>query len=328
MPYRIFLSVCATPLVLATAVAAPVQTDHVSVELVSETTAVVPGGSAWLGLHFVHEPHWHTYWINPGDSGLATKLSWSLPAGFRAGDIIWPAPQRFDVGGLFNFGYKGDIVLPLQLDVPADAKPGSTAQLAVEARWLVCREKCIPGKAALTLGLPIAAQAAADPHWQPAFAAARAALPQAAQWSGVARGIGDRIEITLRQAGAQVPQRPRTAESGRRAGAQVPQRPGTAESSRRAGAQGPGGPWMAETGRGADLPSAETLDAFVVQRQVVDYAPPRIERNAGVMKLTFAKSEYFAGMPAALDLLLIDGAATNVRAWSVRASFITAQPTP
>src|SRR6187399_1970979 len=104
---------CAGAALLAAAsvAAAPVQTDHVGVELVSAATALVPGRSASLGLRFVHEPHWHTYWINPGDSGLATKLSWQLPAGFHAGEIIWPAPQRFDVDGLFNFGYSGDALL-------------------------------------------------------------------------------------------------------------------------------------------------------------------------------------------------------------------------
>jgi thiol:disulfide interchange protein DsbD len=195
----VFLGTGAGAVLLAAAsvAAAPVQADHVGVELVSETTALVPGRSATLGLRLVHEPHWHTYWINPGDSGLATKLTWELPAGFRAGEIIWPVPQRFEVGGLFNFGYNGDALLPVQIDVPASAKPGSNVQLAVEARWLVCREECIPGKAMLTLDLPVAAEAAADPRWQAAFAAARGAQPHAAQWTGAAHERGDRIEVTL-----------------------------------------------------------------------------------------------------------------------------------
>jgi len=188
--------------------AAPVQTDHVGVELVSQTTALVPGRSAMLGLRFVHEPHWHTYWINPGDSGLATKLSWQLPADFRAGEIIWPAPRRFDVDGLFNFGYSGDALLPVRLDVPANAKPGSAVQLAVEARWLVCREECIPGKAMLTLDLPIAAEAAMDPRWQAGFAAARAAQPQPGPWTGAAHERGDRIDVTLSGSASDLPSDP------------------------------------------------------------------------------------------------------------------------
>jgi DsbC/DsbD-like thiol-disulfide interchange protein len=264
-------------LAAASVAAAPVQADHVCVELISAATALVPGRSATLALRFVHEPHWHTYWINPGDSGLATKLSWKLPADFHAGDIAWPVPQRFDLGGLFNFGYSGDALLPVQLDVPASAKPGSNVQLAVEARWLVCREECIPGKAMLTLDLPIAAEAAADARWQADFAAARAAQPQPVQWSGAAHDRGDRIEVTL---------------------------------------------------TGAELPSDLALDAFVVQGQIVGYAPPQINRGANTLRLSFAKSEYFTSAPAALDLLLVAGVPTNVRAWSAHAPLVTAKPQP
>src|SRR5437868_15422530 len=67
--------------------------EHVRVTLLSENSALIPGATAWLGVRLQHEPHWHTYWINPGDSGLPTKLSWQLPPGFRAEEIVWPAPQ-------------------------------------------------------------------------------------------------------------------------------------------------------------------------------------------------------------------------------------------
>jgi len=272
---------CAGAALLAAAsvAASPVQTDHVGVELVSAATALVPGRSASLGLRFVHEPHWHTYWINPGDSGLATKLSWQLPAGFHAGEIIWPAPQRFDVDGLFNFGYSGDALLPVQLDVPASAKPGSAVQLAVEARWLVCREECIPGKALLTLDLPIAGEAAIDPRWQAGFAAARAAQPQPGRWTGTAHERGERIEVTL-------------------------------------------------SGSVADLPSDPALDAFVIQRQVVGYAPPQISRGANALTVSFAKSEYFTDAPAAIDLLLVSGVPPNVHAWSAHAPLDATKPQP
>ena len=274
-----FLSIaCAGAALLATsAVAAPVQTDHVGVELVSETDALVPGGTAWLGLRLVHAPHWHTYWINPGDSGLATKLTWSLPPDFRAGEINWPAPRRFGIGELFNFGYAGDALLPVPIDVPANARTGSVAHVAVEAKWLVCREECIPGKAALARDLPIATSAAPDPRWHSAFAAARAAQPRAGHWTGATRDLGDRIEVTL---------------------------------------------------SGVELPAGAPADAFVIQRQVVGYAPAQIARTADELTLTFAKSEYFVDMPAAIDLVLIDGTPPDVRAWSAHAPFTDHKSTP
>ena len=33
----------------------------------------------YLGVQLTHKPGWHTYWINPGDSGLPTTLNWTLP---------------------------------------------------------------------------------------------------------------------------------------------------------------------------------------------------------------------------------------------------------
>ncbi len=171
--------------------------DHVRVSLISEQTALVPGTTAWLGLRLTHDPHWHTYWNNPGDSGLPTKLSWKLPDGFAASDIVWPAPHRIAAGGLANFGYAGDIVLPVKIDVPDSAQDGSTAHIAVDANWLVCQEECIPGKASLALDLPVHSITASDPNIERLFATARATAPHAAPWSGMARVEGDHVDVTL-----------------------------------------------------------------------------------------------------------------------------------
>lgn len=176
--------------------------DHLRVTLIGEHTSLAPGQSLQIGLLLQHEAHWHTYWINPGDSGLPTTLTWTLPSGFRAQDIAWPLPTRFDVGGLYNFGYDGEVLLPITLEVPADAQPGTTAHLAAEAKWLVCREECIPGKALLVLDLPIAASPPKpDTRWTAQFARARLAEPEATAWKSEARLDGDHVTITLRGPG-------------------------------------------------------------------------------------------------------------------------------
>ncbi len=54
--------------------------------------------TVWVGLQLAHQPKWHSYWKNPGDSGLPTRLSWTLPTGVMAGDIAWPKPQKFYLG--------------------------------------------------------------------------------------------------------------------------------------------------------------------------------------------------------------------------------------
>ena len=93
---------------------------HLRAELVSEYQQVSPGQTLTLALHFIPEPHWHTYWQNPGDSGLATSLDWQLPAGVSAGDIQWPTPQAFVIAPLVNYGFDGDTVLLVDVQIAED----------------------------------------------------------------------------------------------------------------------------------------------------------------------------------------------------------------
>lgn len=149
----------AAPLLLLCAAAqaatpgAVVKTEQVRAELVAHAPqGLAAGQPVWLGLAIEHAPHWHTYWKNPGDSGLPTTLQWDLPAGVTAGEIEWPTPQRLPIGPLVNYGYEGQLLLPVRLDVPAGFK-GDSLPVSLRAEWLVCKEVCIPesGEFALTL---------------------------------------------------------------------------------------------------------------------------------------------------------------------------------
>ena len=168
-----------------------------AVDLVARTDALQPGASAQLGLRLRHAPHWHSYWINPGDSGLPTRVAWELPPGYVAAAIQWPSPQRFAVGSLQNFGYDDEIVLPVTLAVPADARPGTRVRIEAEVKWLACREACIPGKDAVSIELPVAVQPAIDARWSALFERAERERPRPATWRGRAELDGERIQIRL-----------------------------------------------------------------------------------------------------------------------------------
>ncbi|MGQ0799476.1 MAG: protein-disulfide reductase DsbD domain-containing protein [Pseudomarimonas sp.] len=168
--FPISLAVAGLACMLPTAVAAAplpnnaLRTDHLRSQLVAQTTTAVAGQSLRLGLLLEHDPHWHTYWRNPGDSGLATKIEFELPAGVTVGEIEWPAPQRFDVEGIVNFGYADTLLLPITLTIPADFA-GASIPIAATASWLICEIECIPGRGTYPLELPIAGAATADPRW-------------------------------------------------------------------------------------------------------------------------------------------------------------------
>lgn len=175
-------------LLLATTVgpawSAPVRAPHVEVELISETTALIVGENT-LALRLKPDAGWHTYWLNPGDTGQATKVVWNLPAGISAGAIQWPYPQRFRLGDLTNYGYGEETLHLVTLTVTPGMQAAKPLPLLAQARWLVCADVCIPGRADLSLRLPISAAAPIDPQWHTAFTEARKRLPQPAPFTAI-----------------------------------------------------------------------------------------------------------------------------------------------
>src|ERR1700685_1674843 len=141
--------------------------DYVTASLVAADASIKAGSPFTVALRFVHQPHWHTYWVNPG-TGLPTTLKWTLPPGWSAGDIQWPAPMLLSDtrGNVIGNGYDGDLLLPVTITPSADLKAGTSADIKVTADWLMCQEECVPGNATLTLSLPVSAgDPQPDPVW-------------------------------------------------------------------------------------------------------------------------------------------------------------------
>lgn len=162
---------------------AAIATEHTRATLLSEHRAVAPGSSFWVALKLEIDPGWHTYWKNPGDSGLPGDIVWTLPPGVSAGPIEWPVPERTPYGPLMNFGYHDKVVLPVKMTVAADAPPIENARLEADANWLVCADVCIPDQGSMALPLTIAANApVASTPAAVEIAAAVAAIPAPAPW--------------------------------------------------------------------------------------------------------------------------------------------------
>jgi thiol:disulfide interchange protein len=180
-------------LAAAASAASTVDNEHTSATLTLEAAKAAPGSTVWAMVTLTPEKGWHTYWRNPGDSGIPTTIKWTLPQGFSAGAISWPAPQRIPVGPLMNYGYDGPAHLLVPIAISADAKPGETVKLAAEAKWLVCQEVCVPEEAALDIEITVASAADAavahDSDTAKAFAAALAVVPGPPPFK--ARGAAD-----------------------------------------------------------------------------------------------------------------------------------------
>ena len=175
-----------------------VTTPQVRAELMAHAPdGADPGKPVWVGLQLSHQPEWHTYWKNAGDSGLPTTLEWTLPAGVMAGDIAWPVPKKIRIGNLANYGFEGTVLLPVPLTITPDFKPSllnSDIEIKLKASWLVCRQECIPEDGEFVLRLPVRSSTALHTA---AFAAAEKAQPQPIKGESQVQVMADRIQVSV-----------------------------------------------------------------------------------------------------------------------------------
>ena len=200
---RIGLALCSLAIAIATA-AQETPAKHARVELLSRQSAVAAGSEIELGVHFKLDPGWHIYWVNPGDSGQPPAFKWKLPAGFTADEIQWPRPERIQTNPqIADYGYHGDVLLIVPIHVPqvtnADSDKQGKLQFAAEAKWLICREVCIPEHAQLGIALPLSAKAKEDPSAAKLFAETRRLLPTPLPrgWNVSARSTHDDFVLAI-----------------------------------------------------------------------------------------------------------------------------------
>jgi len=152
---------------------------------------ITAGETVWLGLEITHQPHWHTYWKNSGDSGLPTELAWTLPTGWNAGELAWPTPKKFQLGPLANYGFDGTVLLPTPFQISEPQAAGTDFTVKLTANWLVCKTECIPEEARFELTIPSQTTSTARGRHATAFEVALARTPT----SGPALAMTARIKV-------------------------------------------------------------------------------------------------------------------------------------
>jgi thiol:disulfide interchange protein DsbD len=137
----------------------PVRDKNVEARLISSHGTIKAGEPFTIGLQFNIDPTWHTYWINPGETGIPTSLKLALPAGFTAGELQFPVPKKFITDYGFDvreagYGYETSVVHTMTITPPSDLKPGESITLTGQSAFLMCDpHTCIPGKADLSITL-------------------------------------------------------------------------------------------------------------------------------------------------------------------------------
>ena len=126
------------------------------IELLSSYASVAPNGQVWLGVRLTPAKGWHTYWINPGDTGLPTEVGWDLPAGVSAGPLQWPTPDRLPYAGGLTYGYARQSTLLARLNSGSAVRSGSTLPITAHVHALVCADVCEPVDVDVRLMLKVA----------------------------------------------------------------------------------------------------------------------------------------------------------------------------
>ena len=184
----------------AAAIAQQGPTQHAKIELIARQVAVSPGKDLLLGVHFVLEKGWHIYWINPGDSGQPPSFNWHLTPGFSAGEIRWPRPERLQPSKeLVDYGYDDEVLFPVTIHAPL-AISDRTAEFAADAKWLICREVCLPEHASLHLTLPVSSSTDLNQQHSQLFAKTDKLIPQLLPraWNASAASRKDDFVLRIR----------------------------------------------------------------------------------------------------------------------------------
>lgn len=129
--------------------------DAVRASIVTNRTAATPGSAYEVGILLEHKKGWHTYWKNPGDSGEATHVEWTVPKRWTMTSAGWSIPTVLTTGPLTSYVYQDKVLLPFKLDVPWGTPYGTKATIRAKVSWVACKDVCVPQQAELRLTFPI-----------------------------------------------------------------------------------------------------------------------------------------------------------------------------
>lgn len=172
--------------------------DYVSAEIISDHKSVKTSDEFWVGVKFILKPDWHIYWLNPGDSGLPTEIEWNLPEGYEILETIYPAPEKIEFSGMANFGYHKETLIMTKLKSVKRMKNGAY-NFTAKVKWLVCKEKCIPGNIELSSIINVNSKTVKSDQYE-YFQKYINDLPlNKSEWAFRAQVHGDRIFLDLKK---------------------------------------------------------------------------------------------------------------------------------
>ena len=135
-------------------------TSAVTLDMEFAQDAAVPGSTLQVMYRLKIAEGWHLYAPLLNDSGYPPAVELQLPAGWQAGPLRWPAPERYLMPGeILDHVYHDELLLVQDWTIPESAEVGAPVQVGVKLSWLACRRECVPGQESREVTVPVAAQA-------------------------------------------------------------------------------------------------------------------------------------------------------------------------
>ncbi len=128
---------------------------RISVEIVSAAPKLELGKDNLFAVKIVLSKGWHIYWKNPGDAGEPTILE--ITTNLPNQSIIepeYPIPLYKNTSGIITLEYRNTVYFPFSITIPENFNK-DTLEIKLNAKWLVCRQVCIPGKTVVTKRIPL-----------------------------------------------------------------------------------------------------------------------------------------------------------------------------
>ncbi len=149
-----------------------------SAQLISEHSFIQAGEAFTVGINISLDEGWHTYWRNPGDAGQPVSITWELPDGFSAGEILWPFPHIVEESTVVSYGYENEVLLLAEVTPGSRLSDGESVTLEGDLRWLVCNNICLPATAEVSLRLRVEEESPSiNDEWAALFSETRGRLP-------------------------------------------------------------------------------------------------------------------------------------------------------
>jgi DsbC/DsbD-like thiol-disulfide interchange protein len=130
----------------------------VKASLAGDRGKIVLGKPFKVYVDFEMEPGWHIYYKDPGQTGMPTAVDFTLPPGFSAQPLRWPAYETFKESGIVTYGYSRKLRLSTFVTPSKTLKSGQIVTLKASAKWLACKHSCIPGSSAMSVDLKVQAK--------------------------------------------------------------------------------------------------------------------------------------------------------------------------